>query len=181
MRQAAGIAQMQLSATDVRTVEVSKRVWIVNRVTLAADPTQALALLQAPQWDPYEQAVVEAATLPAIPPATVGTATIVAEGLNEITIAVDTSAPQFLVVADTYYPDWQATLDSDTALTIWRTNSAFRGVFVPAGTHTVRMSYTAPASLRIGAAISAGAALLTILLGVSLWIAGLRNARSKAR
>ena len=60
-----------------------------------------------------------------------------------------TSAAGELVLADAYYPGWEAYVDGKPA-TIYPADVALRGVFVPAGTHTVTMEYS-PESVTLGA------------------------------
>jgi len=59
---------------------------------------------------------------------------------NEVTISVDTDTSAFLVVSDTYYPGWKATVDGKET-EIYRTNYAFRGISVPQGKHVVVFIY----------------------------------------
>ncbi len=60
--------------------------------------------------------------------------------------------PELVVLADSFYPGWRATIDG-TPAPIVATNYLFRGVAAPAGTHRIRFAYV-PASVRIGAALS---------------------------
>jgi uncharacterized membrane protein YfhO len=75
---------------------------------------------------------------------------------------VHAARPAQLILDDTYYPGWKATVDGHDA-PIHPANVAFRAVSVPAGDHTVRFSYE-PASVRIGVLLS--------LLGIATLIAG---------
>ncbi len=90
----------------------------------------------------------------------VGTARIA--GYEHERVTIDTEAPQrrLLVLSDTWFPGWRATVDGVPA-PIARANVAFRAVTVPAGRHRVVFDY-APGSFRVGAAIT-GAALLLIV------------------
>ena len=67
-----------------------------------------------------------------------------------------------LVVADTHYPGWQATIDGKPT-EIFRANIAFRAVFVPAGSKTIRFDYQ-PWWLLPGALVSVVSILITLLL-----------------
>ncbi len=88
----------------------------------------------------------------------VGTARIT--GYEHERVEIDTEAPgrRLLVLSDTWFPGWRATVDGAPA-SIARANVAFRAVTVPAGRHRVVFEY-APASVRVGAAISLAALAL---------------------
>jgi hypothetical protein len=60
--------------------------------------------------------------------------------------------PGLAILADTYYPGWQLTIDG-TPAPIFRTNRLMRGAAVPAGTHTLVYTFQ-PWSFRIGAIAS---------------------------
>ena len=55
---------------------------------------------------------------------------------NEITIKVEAKRPRLLVLTDLYYPTWRAFVD-ETVVEIIPANYFFRGIKVPAGSHTV--------------------------------------------
>jgi hypothetical protein len=88
---------------------------------------------------------------------------VLQDGPNRVTIHAVVEAPGYLVVADTWYPGWQARVDGER-VDILRANYAFRAVPLEAGEQTVEMVYR-PASILWGAGITAG--------GGSLLIAGL--------
>jgi hypothetical protein len=71
---------------------------------------------------------------------------------ERVVVSVQAETPTVLVLADSFLPGWQAEVDGAPA-TIWRANYHFRGVLVPAGTHTVTFRY-GPAPFRVGAIIS---------------------------
>ncbi|MFA5070618.1 MAG: YfhO family protein [Patescibacteria group bacterium] len=83
---------------------------------------------------------------------------IIAEKPEKIELAVSSNQPSILVVKDSDYPGWQASLDGQT-VKIERINVYMRAIKMPAGNHKITMKYQ-PVSLRIGAAVS----LITILL-----------------
>jgi uncharacterized membrane protein YfhO len=75
--------------------------------------------------------------------------------------------PALLVLTDTFYPGWEATVDGRPT-PVLRADYLFRAVPVAAGHHTVRFTYR-PASVRVGAACT-GVALLTLAaVGVASW------------
>lgn len=79
-----------------------------------------------------------------------GTANIKAYTPQKIVIEVDSAQNNTLILSDSYYPGWRAMVD-DKAVRINLTNAALRGVDVPAGQHTVTMTYQ-PASFTLGLA-----------------------------
>ncbi|MDX2041297.1 MAG: YfhO family protein [Acidobacteriota bacterium] len=87
---------------------------------------------------------------------------------NRLTIETNADRQTILVVSEIHYPGWVALLNG-AKTPIHQTNFLLRGIVVPAGKHTVEMSYRAPQA-RNGAIIS----LLTI--GLIGWI-GFRSRR----
>lgn len=59
---------------------------------------------------------------------------------NAIEITVNTAGSGWLVLADTHYPGWRATVDG-TPRYIYRANLAFRAVQVQRGDEVVRFVY----------------------------------------
>ena len=62
-------------------------------------------------------------------------------GPGQIVISTETEEPRPIVVAQMYYPGWEATLDDTTPLEISVMNKAMMSVYAPEGNHTIRMSY----------------------------------------
>jgi len=89
----------------------------------------------------------------------VGTARIATYEHERVTIDTDAPGRRLLVLSDTWFPGWRATVDG-TPTPILRANVAFRAVPLSPGRHRVVFEY-APASFRNGAAIT-GVALLLI-------------------
>jgi len=67
-----------------------------------------------------------------------------------VDVTAETDA--LLVLADTYYPGWSATVDG-RATEILRANYAFRAIEVPAGRHEVALVYR-PSHWRTGLLLS---------------------------
>lgn len=80
------------------------------------------------------------------------TATITTDRATQVVI--DATSPQggLLVLADTYYPGWRATVDG-APTPILRVNQMHRGVLVPPGAHTVTFRYQ-PWTVRWGILLS---------------------------
>jgi uncharacterized membrane protein YfhO len=79
-------------------------------------------------------------------------------------VQIQSKSPAFLVTSDPYYPGWQATVDG-LPVPVHRANYAIRGVFVPAGDHTVRFQFK-PRSFYLGVAGSVVSLLGLILIAV---------------
>ncbi len=143
------------------------RAFLVTNVQRAATTAGAIALMQAPGFDPLVSAVVEGDAEPMANQATApqpGTATISQYGQQHTQVSVDAKQPALLVLTDGYYPGWTATLDG-AAVPILATDVAFRGVLIPQGVHQVTFSYT-PTSFAIGVAVAAAS---LALLGFAVW------------
>jgi hypothetical protein len=81
---------------------------------------------------------------------------------QRVTLDVQTPSLGILVLADTFYPGWQAWIDGKPA-TIHRANRLMRGVIIPPGRHDVRFQYF-PTTFYTGAAISAASLLLILVI-----------------
>lgn len=94
-------------------------------------------------------------------PSSTGVAILITETPQRLSVGVKNETDQHaaLVVRDSWYPGWHATLDG-AAVPIERAESIFRGVQVPPGTHVITMEYQ-PKALYIGMVVS-GIALSTV-------------------
>ena len=70
-----------------------------------------------------------------------------------VDIHVSSSSPGFLLLADTYYPGWTATVDGKPTKVL-RANFSMRAVSIPSGDHRVRFAFK-PTTFRLGLLISA--------------------------
>lgn len=70
-------------------------------------------------------------------------ARIVRDSPTEVEVAVDTEEPGVLVLADSWYPGWEARVNGESAAVL-PTNLALRGVVVPAGASSVVFTYRPP-------------------------------------
>jgi hypothetical protein len=91
---------------------------------------------------------------------------------NTVTIRAYSPQDGWLILSDTFYPGWEATID-DAPAEIQLANEAFRAVAFPAGSHTIEFRYE-PRSVRIGLIVSLSS-LAVIVAG--LIILRLRDAR----
>jgi hypothetical protein len=149
-----------LSRHDARWLEVPDPLPRVRCVTKMAVDRQARSAVAGL---PLERiAVVEQAL--DIEEGTPGRAAISVERPGMLEIAVETPTRQLLIVADSFHPGWQATVDGQPTPVV-RANGDFLGVVVPAGRHDVTLRFNPP-SLRGGWALS----LLGLVLASGLYI-----------
>ena len=140
------------------------RAYVVHNVHFVPDDEAALAALQDPRFDPAGEVVLvgEPPFMPSffyLPPAV----DILTYQPEHVVVSATLAAPGYLVLSDTYYPGWRATVDG-AAVPIERANFMLRAVAVPEGTHRIEFTYR-PTHLDVGLLISGGT-LGVIALGL---------------
>ncbi|NIA12686.1 MAG: YfhO family protein [Nitrospiraceae bacterium] len=83
---------------------------------------------------------------------------------ERVTVRLTSYKPGVVVLADTFSPGWEATLDGAPA-PILQANGIFRGIATPAGEHKIVFRYR-PRSFMAGAAVSLGSLALLTLTGL---------------
>lgn len=116
------------------------RSFFVSNVVKADSPQKAIQLMFDSAVDLHKTAVVED-TESLSSSYSVGTASIQTYSPNKIIISTKNSKEGFLILTDTFYPTWKAAIDGRQSK-IYRSDYNFRGVVVPAGTHTVEFRNT---------------------------------------
>jgi hypothetical protein len=162
------------------------RAFLVTSAAIARQDQDVMAWMDDEAFDPRRMAILErgdattaiGAEAPwpgwqLVQDAPPGEARVERYGTEEIVVRTVAATDGFLVLLDPYYPGWVATVDWQPA-EIYRADYLFRGLFVPAGEHTVRFSYQ-PVPFRIGAAL--GAATIVLLAAVfagvlASWLVG---------
>jgi hypothetical protein len=161
---------------DVKIYEnraVLPRAFIIHQAQLVPDDLAAINLMQSRQFDPRQTwvRVVEgndpASIVTKGEPSTQDSAVIVSYAPERVEILVSLKTPGWLVLTDTYYPGWQATLDGQPT-DIFQANILFRAVELPAGPHRVVFQFK-PSSFQKGLVISA---LTLITVAIELMITG---------
>jgi hypothetical protein len=145
------------------------RVFVTHRVEMVPDPPAVLARLSDPNFDRRGTVILEEAPPPEhrlpedVPTGDGDVAEVVAYRLNRVSIRTHTSSPGYLVLADSHYPGWRATVDGQKTR-IYRADYVLRAVYLPPGDHEVLFSFW-PTSFILGGLIStiALAALVTLL------------------
>ena len=149
--------------TIYENTAVLPRAAIVYQARAVASPAGQLAVLSSPDFDPTQEVILpEPQTkLPSpregegepVPIGERGEVASLSYEPNRVTMQVYLQRPGYLVLADTYYPGWQALVDG-AERPILQANYAFQAVALPAGRHEVELQY-GPASFRTGLLISA--------------------------
>lgn len=159
-----------------RTEGVPGFAYLSDKVAVVDGEREAAAWLEGVTWEQVRayEAVVEA------PPETVptelrvtneeiggspGGAVVEEYEPGHIGVRVDAVRLALLVVAESWYPGWRATIDGQPAQVL-RANYLSQGVVVPTGSHLVELEYS-PDSFRYGQLISLGA--LIVLAHMAIW------------
>jgi hypothetical protein len=145
-----------------QNLDVMPRAFIVHSAQIADDHT-ALARLHEPAF-PADRLVLLAEGNPVATDAASSrdSVEIVDYQAERVQLLVTTEQPGYLVLADSWYPGWNATLDG-RATPIYRANVLFRAVSIEPGTHTVVFEYR-PGSFVIGATISIISILVLVII-----------------
>jgi len=137
------------------------RAYLVTDVRVDPDPDHLLSELFLTKTDIFHTAFTE------IPVHNVdigsiekGKADIISYDTNKIVMSVYSPVSSLLVLSDTWYPGWKASV-AGKETEVYRVNYAFRGITVPKGTYTVLFWYD-PVSFRWGVGIS-GFSLVILL------------------
>lgn len=154
--------------------------WFVNNVQYVDNANQEIDALN--NVEPLHTAVVDAQFKQALNSA----ATLQTDSLsdirltsyapNRLTYETENSHDGVAVFSEIYYPDgWHVTIDGKPA-ELARANYVLRTLYIPAGKHTVEMTFD-PTSLHVTEGI-AYTAIILLLLGI---IAGVWQAKKKLR
>ena len=147
------LAYSSPSVNVYRNPERLPRAYVVCQGVGVSSPEQALQAVTASGFDPSREVVLEAAMLPPSEPCALQEAILLPSRPNQAKIRAILSQPGYLVLSDTFYPGWRATVDGEPTK-ILRANGAFRAVALDAGTHEVSFQYR-PRSFVVGVACSA--------------------------
>jgi hypothetical protein len=137
-----------------QNLEVLPRAFVVHQAQVRVEDQAALDLLQDPAFDPAQQVILSSGT------GMTGSggkshAEIETYQPEKIQMRASLDAPGYLVLTDTFYPGWKATVDGQ-AVPILRADLYFRAVALEPGDHEIALRY-APASVYAGLVIGAGA------------------------
>ena len=120
-------------------LDVQPRVYLAAQAAAAPNAAAALAWLAANPGEP-ERIVVEGGSPLTGTLGTQDSATLIDYQPERVEVQTRSAAPTYLVLADSYYPGWAATVDGNPAA-ILPANVLLRAVPVPAGEHTVVFTF----------------------------------------
>jgi hypothetical protein len=167
------------------------RAWVVHDVHVVESEEEAFSFLKASShrrdgafivdsFDPRREAVVEYdgqtmdETLRALQEGRSkctaearDRASIVDYSATSVNLRVEAACPGLLVLPDTYFPGWKATVNG-RGQTIYPTDGAFRGVAVPAGTSDVEFRYE-PRAFPAGVFLALAGIVAVVLVGLGRW------------
>jgi hypothetical protein len=133
--------------------------------TCEDDPSRVLGRVKADGFDPRQVTYVEGCDSSMVNFGSTGDddkVSIVHWEPNHITISTSAPGKRFLLLSETYFPGWKATIDG-MSTSIFRSNYIFRGLVVPGGKHTVIFRY-APPEVWVGLIVSAISTLAALWL-----------------
>ncbi|REG34864.1 membrane protein YfhO [Archangium gephyra] len=127
------------------------RAFVVHTARVASD-AEAQAAFVDPAQPLRRTALLAEGELMEGPGCEGSTARVTETGLSRVEVALEACGPGYLLLSDSHYPGWEATLDG-APVPVLRANAVMRAVRVPPGAHSVRFDYR-PLSFRLGALLS---------------------------
>jgi len=158
--------------------EPMPRAYVVGGVSVVENKDAVLRGLASHEFDPWETAMIDRGAVPDDSLADLRSGRVTHRLVrldyrpNSLEIEIDSGAAGLLVVSDSYFPGWVATMNGKK-VPIYRVNLGFRGVRVPAGKSVVNMTY-APVSVPVGIAVSLVTVVAVVLVAAPRPRAGTR-------
>jgi hypothetical protein len=116
---------------------VIPRAFLVSKLSYANTKEEVIHMIMRPDMNLRKEAILEENDgLYLNPVAQSQEPSIIYYSENKVIIETQSQEKSFLVLTDTYYPTWQATIDGNKTK-IYRTDYNFRGVFIPGGKHRI--------------------------------------------
>lgn len=162
-----------------RVPEPLPHAYFVTRAQFATNRSEAIATIIDPDFDSHQEVVImkhdddELTRGTSTAPVGPVPVSIVEQELNQIQLQVDAPAAGFVVLTDTYYPGWQATVNDQTA-PVMQANLAFRAVAVEPGLNKITFIYR-PRAFAAGLWVSAVACLMVTIVIIFLHTEAVKN------
>jgi len=138
--------KLLLQDGEVRVYEndgAMPRAFLVHSWLASPNETEALNQMTAPGFDLRSSAVLEGGASTgsaACAGSNRDTTQIASYNPDSVTIETQSDCPGYLIFTDSYYNGWQTEIDGRQA-PIYPADAAFRGVFVPSGSHKITFTY----------------------------------------
>lgn len=117
--------------------KVLPRAFFVQNITSVKDKDEAIRELLEIGFDPIKTGLVqESSSVLTKGPMTIGKVQLLKYLDNKVIIKTENNGDGFLILTDSFYPTWKASIDTREAK-IYQTDYNFRGLFVPKGTHVI--------------------------------------------
>lgn len=140
---------------------VTPRAFLTSEYAVITSPTEYGSILTNEAFSPIRTVLLERAPdFASGTSKTPGTARIKTYQPNNVVIETTASQPSLLVLTDTYYPGWTATVDNNLT-DIIRADYVYRAITVPEGTHVVVLQFK-PVSVRAGFILSISSILMLL-------------------
>jgi hypothetical protein len=134
-------------------LKAAPRAFFAQQAIRFSDMAALVQTLESPEFDPRTTVLLEDPEAPEAPMAPQkGLVRFRADEPDQVVLEVESDTPAYLVLADTWFPGWSATID-ERPTAIYRANFFARAVYVPHGQHVVKFLYR-PMSFRYGAITS---------------------------
>lgn len=160
----------------LQNLTVLPRAWVPSSAHVVNDKPRRLELLQRPDFAPAETVYLETDAPLALRDCA-GSAAVVAESANELTIDVDMRTDGVLVMSEAWDPGWRAWVDG-TEVEVMVANHALRAVQVGKQARRIVMRYQ-PRSFTLGVWLAGAAALAILLWSALAIVVGDRNDYSR--
>ena len=148
-----------------RNLDNLPRAYLAQEMVPVTDLDAALAVLRK---DAGRTTAVEGLTIEVQPATRDDRAEVVAYAPERVSVRTESAAPALLVLSDSFYPGWSATVDG-IPVPIYATNALFRGVVVPEGSHEVVFQFT-PTHWAVGWGLAVlGGLLLLLAFAAAFW------------
>lgn len=118
------------------------KVSLVNSYKVARTPNEIIGILISDDFDPQKEVILEEPLKIELSKneSSDNIVNIEEYKSNKITIKVLTAVDSILVIADSYYPGWNASINNEKTK-IYPANINSRAIFVPRGNHTITFNY----------------------------------------
>lgn len=143
------------------------RARILEAVVPVVGESQALRLVIAGDLDLSREGIVEGWPTSNPPRGQPGTVAITSQGPNRVSLSVDVPGGGWLLLADTWYPGWRASVDG-RAVDIYRVNYLFRGLWLEPGASSAEFSYH-PGTFQLGLVLTTLGIVALVGLAVIEW------------